>query len=196
MKMAEIDVSPEGVAHIVKHLRESGVMSAIRAVELFEALSAERDELASKLVEATALAKHYEKCCDSYADENQKFHDRFTVAETALSAANAKLVAVETPWIERVAELRATISDLIGSHADTVAAHCAANAKLASARKNNDALERTADDLHKQLVAANAEIARLKAENDGLRKALKPWTVKPPTAGMFISPPPPQETTK
>ena len=57
----------------------------------YDSIAAERDELASKLAEADALAKHYEKCCDSYADENQKFHDRFTSAESALTAANAEI---------------------------------------------------------------------------------------------------------
>ena len=91
--MPKFDTSPEAIAEALNRWSDGGPANQIS--DLLFAIAHERDELASKLAEADALAKHYEKCCDSYADENQKFHDRFTSAESALTAANAEIARLK-----------------------------------------------------------------------------------------------------
>ena len=155
-------------------------------------MMAERDELTAKLAEATALAKHYEKCCDSYADENQKFHDRFTAAEEAFTAAEAKLAS-----LRQINDgLEQTADDL---HKQIVAA----NARLAEAQRERIVAEEQylqgmqeeiqhAKNMREDRDEANAEIARLKAENDWYRALNeREWSDAPRPL-----PPPPQETTK
>jgi uncharacterized small protein (DUF1192 family) len=147
--------------------------------------------------------------------EFQAWHNRVARLEAERDELAAKLAAVETPWIERVAELRATISDLLGSHADAVAAHCATNAKLAEVERvlaakdkllasrpfqptAQQAMERIdhfckTDELEEAFSAANAEIARLKAT---LLMGLEGMKAAAWRDGLGPLSPPPQETTK
>ena len=90
--MAEIDVSPEGVAHIVKHLCESGVMSAIRSVELFEALASERDQLAAKLAELETDIDHTRV---TLADATACFEADLSVANSKIEKLRKALMRIE-----------------------------------------------------------------------------------------------------